>query len=54
VSQSVRSSGLKLQAAIEGGKVRVSGKNRDDLQSAIAHLRGLDFPVSLSFNNFRD
>jgi uncharacterized protein YajQ (UPF0234 family) len=54
VSQSVRSSGLKLQAAIEGGKVRVSGKNRDDLQAAIAHLRGLDFPVSLSFNNFRD
>ncbi|NBQ55868.1 MAG: nucleotide-binding protein, partial [Verrucomicrobia bacterium] len=54
VSQSVRSSGLKLQAAIEGGKVRVSGKNRDDLQGAIAHLRGLDFPVALSFNNFRE
>jgi uncharacterized protein YajQ (UPF0234 family) len=54
VSQSVRSSGLKLQAAIEGGKVRVSGKNRDDLQAAIAHLRGLDFPVALSFNNFRE
>ncbi|NBS14490.1 MAG: DUF520 family protein, partial [Verrucomicrobia bacterium] len=39
---------------IEGGKVRVSGKSRDDLQAAIAHLRGLDFPVALSFNNFRE
>ena len=54
VSQSVRGSGLKLQAAIEGGKVRVSGKSRDDLQAAIAHLRKLDIPAALSFNNFRD
>ena len=54
ISQSVRGSGLKLQAAIEGGKVRVSGKNRDDLQAAIAHLRKLDIPAALSFNNFRD
>ncbi len=54
VSQSIRSSGMKLQATIEGPKVRISGKSRDDLQSAIAHLRGVDFPVALSFDNFRD
>ena len=54
VSQSIRGSGLTLQATIEGPKVRITGKSRDDLQSAIAHLRGLDFPAALSFNNFRD
>ena len=54
VSQSIRGSGFKLQATIEGPKVRITGKSRDDLQSAITHLRGLDFPAALSFNNFRD
>ena len=45
---------LKVQAAIEGEKLRVSGKNRDDLQSVIGALRALDFPVPLQFANFRD
>jgi len=45
---------LKVQAAIEGEKLRVSGKNRDDLQTVMKNLRATDFPVELQFNNFRD
>jgi len=44
---------LKVQAAIEGEKVRVSGAKKDDLQSVIAHLRALDFPIPLQFCNYR-
>ena len=43
----------KLQVRIEGDKVRVSGKSRDDLQAAIAVLREADLPVPLQFNNYR-
>jgi uncharacterized protein YajQ (UPF0234 family) len=50
----VKGMNLKVQAAIEGEKLRVSGKNRDDLQAVIRTLRGTDFPVELQFNNFRD
>ena len=50
----VKQSKLKVQAAIQGDSVRVSGPKRDDLQAAIALLRK-DLPdVPLSFNNFRD
>lgn len=45
---------LKVQAAIEGEKLRVSGKNRDDLQAVMQSLRGKDFAIPLQFNNFRD
>ncbi len=46
---------LKVQAQIQGGQVRVTGKKRDDLQAVMALLRGseeIDMP--LQFNNFRD
>ncbi|WP_110687886.1 YajQ family cyclic di-GMP-binding protein [Salinicola aestuarinus] len=46
---------LKVQAAIQGDKVRVSGKKRDDLQQAIALLKGETGPdLALQYNNFRD
>lgn len=45
---------LKVQAAIEGEKIRVSGKKRDDLQAVIEHLRAQEFPIPLQFTNFRD
>jgi len=45
---------LKVQAAIEGEKLRVSGKNRDDLQTVIQSIRAKDFPIALQFVNFRD
>jgi uncharacterized protein YajQ (UPF0234 family) len=44
---------LKVQAAIQGDSVRVSGKNKDDLQAAIAALRSLDLDVPLTFTNYR-
>jgi cyclic-di-GMP-binding protein len=44
---------LKVQTQIEGEKIRVSSPKKDDLQSVIAHIRALDFPLALSFNNFR-
>jgi cyclic-di-GMP-binding protein len=39
---------------LQGDKVRVTGKQRDDLQQAIALLRGAKLDVPLQFNNFRD
>jgi hypothetical protein len=44
---------LKVQAAIQGDTVRVSGKNRDDLQTVIATLKALDLDLPLSFTNYR-
>ncbi|MGN6328986.1 MAG: YajQ family cyclic di-GMP-binding protein [Rhodanobacter sp.] len=45
---------LKVEAQINGDKLRVSGKKRDDLQQAIAVLRGADVELPLQFDNFRD
>ena len=45
---------LKVQAAIQGEQVRITGKKRDDLQEAIAALRAKDFGMPLQYNNFRD
>jgi uncharacterized protein YajQ (UPF0234 family) len=44
---------LKVQAAIQSDSVRVSGKNKDDLQTAIAALRSLEVDVPLTFTNYR-
>jgi uncharacterized protein YajQ (UPF0234 family) len=49
----LKDSKLKVQASISGDYVRVSGKDRDTLQSAIALLRGTDFGVDLQFTNYR-
>ncbi len=45
---------MKVQAAINGDKVRVTGKKRDDLQEVIQMLRTEDVGQPLQFNNFRD
>lgn len=45
---------MKVQASIQGDKVRVTGKKRDDLQAVIAMLREADPDIPLQFNNFRD
>jgi cyclic-di-GMP-binding protein len=50
----IKESGLKVQGQIQGDKVRVIGKQRDDLQTAMAHLRKAEIGVPLQFNNFRD
>jgi uncharacterized protein YajQ (UPF0234 family) len=50
----IRDTKLKVTTQILGDQVRVTGKNRDDLQAVIAAVRAHDFPVALSFQNFRD
>jgi uncharacterized protein YajQ (UPF0234 family) len=50
----IKQSKIKVQAAIQGEKVRVTGKKRDDLQAVMALLREESLPVPLQFNNFRD
>ncbi len=45
---------LKVQAAIQGEKLRVTGKKRDDLQAVMAFLRESDIKLPLQFDNFRD
>ncbi|MBP8203872.1 YajQ family cyclic di-GMP-binding protein [Pseudomonas sp. TMP9] len=50
----IKDSKLKVQAAIQGEQVRVTGKKRDDLQEAMAALRSKDFGMPLQYNNFRD
>lgn len=50
----IKESKIKVQGAIQAEQVRVTGKNRDDLQACIQMLRGKDFGIELQFNNFRD
>ncbi len=50
----IKESKLKVQSSIQEGQVRVTGKNKDDLQKSIALVRGLDLGIELSFVNFRD
>jgi cyclic-di-GMP-binding protein len=50
----IKDSKLKVQAAIQEKQVRVSGKNRDDLQEAIAMVRAAKLELPLQFTNFRD
>ncbi|HEY0785484.1 MAG TPA: YajQ family cyclic di-GMP-binding protein [Acidobacteriaceae bacterium] len=49
----IKDSKKKLQASIQGDMVRITGKDRDTLQEAIALLRGNDFGIELQFTNFR-
>ena len=50
----VKDNKIKVQTSIQGDKVRVSGKNRDDLQECIALLKKSELELPLQFNNFRD
>jgi cyclic-di-GMP-binding protein len=54
IARLVKDSKLKVQASIQGEKVRITGKQRDDLQDAIKLLRGQKLDLPLQFNNFRD
>lgn len=53
IVKAVKDSKIKVQVAIQGEQLRVSGKKKDDLQAVIALLRGLDFGLPLQFTNFR-
>lgn len=52
--QLIKDSKLKVQASIQGDQVRVTGKKRDDLQAAIALVRGAELKQPFQFTNFRD
>ncbi len=49
----IKNLGLKVQAQIEGEKIKVSSAKKDELQAVIAHIRGLDFSLPLNFCNYR-
>lgn len=49
----IKASGIRVQAQIQESQVRVSGKNRDDLQLVIQRVKGQDFGVDLQFTNYR-
>jgi len=54
IVKAIKDAKVKVQAQIQDEQVRVTGKSRDDLQTAIALLRRQDFGIDLQFINFRD
>ena len=54
IQRLIKDSKLKVQAAIQGESVRITGTKRDDLQAAMALIRKDIADMPLSFNNFRD
>ena len=54
IQGAIKDAKLKVESQINGEKLRVTGKKRDDLQAAIALLRGAEFERPLQFENFRD
>lgn len=50
----IKDSKLKVQVAVQGEQLRVTGKKRDDLQQVMALLREAKLDIPLQFNNFRD
>ena len=54
IVKGLKDSKLKVQASIQGDELRITGKKRDDLQAAIAHVRGMKIEQPLQYVNFRD
>ena len=50
----IKKSKLKVQSAIQGSTIRITGKKRDDLQDAIQHIKDQKYTTPLQFDNFRD
>ena len=53
LTSAIKGLGLKVQAQIEGEKIKVSSAKKDELQAVITHLRGLNFSLPLNFCNYR-
>jgi len=53
ITKIVKNLGLKVQVQIEGEKISVFSPKKDNLQLVIAHLRKIDFPIALTFCNYR-
>ena len=54
ITQLVKSSKMKVQAAIQGETVRITGKKRDDLQEIMGKIKGENLGIPIQFENFRD
>ncbi|MGJ7903968.1 YajQ family cyclic di-GMP-binding protein [Lysobacter sp. 1R34A] len=54
IAATIKDAKLKVETQINGDKLRVTGKKRDDLQAVMALLKGGDFERPLQFDNFRD
>lgn len=53
IVKEIKQSKFKVQAQIQGDQLRVSGKNKDDLQEIMKHLKGRDFGIDMQFTNYR-
>lgn len=53
ITKLIKDSKLKVQAAVQGDTIRVTGKNKDDLQSVIQIIKNADLPLNLQFTNYR-
>ena len=53
IVKKIKEAKIKVQASIQGDLVRVSGKNRDDLQQVIQLIKGQDFGIDMQFTNYR-
>jgi cyclic-di-GMP-binding protein len=53
IVKAIKDSKKKVQAAIQGDTIRVSGKDRDSLQEIIALVKGRDFGIDMQFTNYR-
>lgn len=54
IVKDVKGAKIKVQVAIQGDELRVTGKKRDDLQTVIAHVKGMKVELPLQFVNMRD
>ena len=53
IVKAIKDSKIKVQASVQGDQVRISGKNRDDLQAVIKLVKDMDLPIPVEFDNFR-
>ncbi|MDQ6808901.1 MAG: YajQ family cyclic di-GMP-binding protein [Verrucomicrobiota bacterium] len=54
IIHAIKAQSFKVQSSLQERQIRVTGKNRDDLQAVIQFVRGKDFGVATNFKNFRD
>jgi hypothetical protein len=54
ITQQIKQTKLKVQTSIQGERIRVSGKKRDDLQSVISLVKGSNWELPIQYENFRD
>ncbi|SHE42245.1 YajQ family cyclic di-GMP-binding protein [Desulforamulus putei] len=53
IVKAIKDSKIKVQVSVQGDQVRVAGKNRDDLQAAIAVVKGMELTIPVEFTNYR-